>query len=243
MSVGAIIAIAVGGTLLLGAGLAWMTIWLNRSHKRHEQAALGRLREEVARRGWTFAERDDSVAELYTLQNKEFGGRDPRQPFVGPPKAKAAHNVLTGVHRGRPFLAATLDAYHNGEHASVRWIWVRTPAARPALTVRPAVPLSSKINNAIWGEVRTGHPDFDERFDVSSDDPRFAIAALSPALIDFLLHDQRSFRDFRLFADHIEVLDRISDHRDPAELIPALDLRCDILDRIPASVWAQETTR
>jgi hypothetical protein len=41
-----------------------------------------------------------------------------------------------------------------------------------------------------------------------------------------------------LLGDHLDLIDRISDHRDPAELIPALDRRCDLLDRIPPSAWA-----
>ncbi|TNC22477.1 hypothetical protein [Amycolatopsis alkalitolerans] len=243
MSTGAVIAIAVGGTVLLAAGFTSMGIWLNRSYQRQEQGVLPRLREESARRGWTFAERDDSVAELYTWQQKEYGGRNPVQPFVGPPKARAARNVITGVHRGRPFVAAGLDAYHNGERASVQWIGVRTPAARPSLSVRRAVPLASKVNNALWGEVRIGHPDFDDKFDVLSEDPRFATAVLSPALAELLLRDPRKFSGFLLFADHIDVFDSVSDHRDPAELVAALDLRCDILDRIPETAWGQDAIR
>ncbi|NKQ56459.1 DUF3137 domain-containing protein [Amycolatopsis sp. K13G38] len=238
MSVGVIIAMAAGGTVLLAAGLTWMGVWLNKSYKRDEQAALGRLREEMPRRGWTFAERDDTVAELYTRQMAQFGGRDPRKPLAGPPKATAAPNVITGVHRGRPFLAASLDTYYNGEFSEVCCVWVRTPTVRPTTLVQRAVPVASKINNAIWGEVRTGHPQFDEMFDVWSEDPGFAVAMLSPALIEFLIHDPETFRDITVFADHLEVLDRVGDHRDPARLIPALDRRCDILDRIPRTVWA-----
>ena len=99
--------------------------------------------------------------------------------------------------------------------------------------------LVSRINAAVGqGDFRIGNPAFDDRFDVNGPDERFLAYTIIPALADFLLTDQRKFRGFTLFADHLDAFDRIRDHRDPAELVPALDLRCDLLDRIPAAAWA-----
>lgn len=49
---------------------------------------------------------------------------------------------------------------------------------------------------------------------------------------------QVGFRGFMLIGDQLDLFDPVSDHRDPEQLVPALELRCDIFDRVPASVWA-----
>ncbi|HVW42250.1 MAG TPA: hypothetical protein VHC18_12950 [Amycolatopsis sp.] len=239
MSAGAVVAIAVGGAVVVAAAIIWLVVWLNRSNKAQGQAAAGKLAEESARRGWTYAERDDSVAELYTRQHREFALPNLLHPLADPPAASAARDVITGTHRGRPFVAAVVDTSYLGELGPELCVWVRTPAPRPSLTVRKVAALQSRANSAIGrGDVRTGHPEFDDRFEVSSEDPRFAAAAMSPALIGLLLAEQRRLRGIMLFADHVDALDQITDHRDPAQLLPALDLRCDIIDRIPTAVWA-----
>lgn len=238
MNTGAAIALLVGASVVFVAGLTWMMIWLNNSYSRQEKAALGRLHAELPRRGWRFSERDDSVAELYTSQMREYGAPGPMRPFAGTPKGKKARNVVTGIHRGRPFLAASVYTTYANRQGWTRWIWVRTPAAGPGLTVRKAMSIGSAINNAIYGEIKVGNPEIDRQFDILGNDARFAGAVMSPALAEFLLRDPRQWRELYFFADHLEVLDRSFDHRDPAELIPALDLRCDILDRIPAAAWA-----
>ncbi|GLY67037.1 hypothetical protein [Amycolatopsis taiwanensis] len=238
MSTGAIIALAGGGTLLVAAGLIWMVLWLRRSYLAEEKVSLARLHEELPKRGWTFAERDDSILEFCNRQYRDYYRPNPFQPFVGPPKVKAAHNVITGIHRGRPFLAAVLDSYFRGEHAALRCIWVRTPAIRPGLSVHRAPALASTVNTALGWTIRSGDPEFDRKFQISADDEAFAATVLNPALTRFLLADEREFRGFQLVGDQFDVMDPINDHRDPAELIPALDLRCDILDRIPSNAWA-----
>ena len=238
MGVGAVIAIAVGGTVIVAAAIVWLVVWLNRSNKAEEQAAAGRLGQESARRGWSYAERDDSVAELYTRQHREFALPNVLHPLADPPHASAAHDVITGTHRGRPFVAAVLDTSYRGQISPELCVWVRTPAPRPSLTVQKVTGAESRVNQAIGqGDVRSGNREFDDRFEVLSEDPRFAAAVVSPELADFLLAEQRRLRGVMLFADHVDALDQITDHRDPAQLIPALDLRCDILDRIPTAVW------
>lgn len=239
MSVGAVIAIAVGGTVLVAAAIVWLVVWLNRSNREREQAALGGLRDELARRGWSYAERDDSVADLYTRQHREFALPNVLHPFADPPRASGARDVITGTHRGRPFVAAVLDTVHRGSAGPELCVWVRAPAARPSLTVRKVAKAESRVNNAIGrGDIASGNPEFDDRFEVLSEDPRFAAAVVSSELAGFLVAEQRRLRGFMFFADHLDALDQITDHRDPAQLIPALDLRCDLLDRIPTTVWA-----
>lgn len=238
MSPGAAIAVAAAGCVVVAGAIVAMMIWLRRSNAASEQAALSRLQEELAQRGWTFAERDDSVVSVYNAQN-QYTQRNPFDPLTRPPTASAARDVITGTHRGRPFLAASFTVAYRGEHEPLRCIWVRTPAVRPALSVTRVLPGQNPVDQALGqGGVRTGDPEFDRRFRVAAEDDRFALAVLTPQLIQFLLHDPRPFKGFWLLGEQFDVLDPVRDHRDPAELIPALDLRCDVLDLIPPSVWA-----
>ncbi|HET6504948.1 MAG TPA: DUF3137 domain-containing protein [Amycolatopsis sp.] len=238
MSAGAIVAIVVGGCLLVFGGIAWMMVWLRRSYREGETAALGRLRTELANRGWTYAERDDSYVALYNGQN-QYKRPNPVNPLIRNPQAHSARDVVVGTHRGRPFVAATYEVSYRGEQEPLRCIWVRTPAVRSALTVTKVLPGENVMNAAIGrASLALGNPEFDKRFRVSAEDDRFAAAVLNPRMIQQLLAAPGSFRGFWLLGDQIDMLDPVSDHRDPAELIPALDRRCDLLDLIPTTAWA-----
>jgi hypothetical protein len=244
MSAGAIIAITVGGVVVVAALIIVLMVFLRKSYNAEQAGALSRLDEEAAKRGWTYEERNDSYVSVFNAQN-EFAVQDPSQvvnplsPYHIPPKAVDAKQVIAGVHRGRPFIAATFGVHYRNEYSPTRAIWVRTPAVRPALTVSRELRAQSRVRAGIGQrDLQFGNPDFDEQFEVSSGDDRFAAAVLNPRMIHFLLTDQRQSRGFTLLGDNLDVFDPVSDHRDPNELIPALDLRCDLLDLIPPAVWA-----
>jgi hypothetical protein len=249
MSAGVVIAIAVGGTLVVFAAIVVLMVWLRRSYNADEQAALGRLNEELPRRGWTYEERNDSYVSVFNSQNQydvqplfsmptRRNPLAPLQPYHLPPKAVAARHIITGTHRGRAFIAARFTVKYAGERYTDRVIWVRTPAPGPVLTVTRSPRLQSRVSKAIGqADLQLGNQDFDEQFEVSETDERFARAVLNPTMIQFLLTDPRRFRDMTLLGDHIDLTDPLDDHRDPALLIPALDLRCDLLDRVPPSAW------
>lgn len=249
MSAAAIIAIVVGGCLVVGAAIAAMMIWLRRSYDSDEQGVLKRLGEEAARRGWKYEERNDAHISLYNSERqyheqpflKQPNRQNPLaplQPYHLPPKAVAAKQVITGVHRGRPFIAAVFDVDYAGEQKPNQVIWVRTPAVGPTLSVFREVRTQSQVNKAMGqGDLQFGIPEFDDQFRVSEQDERFARAVLNPAVIHYLVHTPRKFRAMSLLADHLDFADRVTDHRDPEQLIPALDMRCDVLDRIPQSAW------
>lgn len=101
-----IVVIVVVGLLVVGGLLVAMVRWLRKSYDAEESAVLDRLRQEAPRRGWTFEERADHHTEVFDELE-----RYPRLiPAVFgidlPPTALRAHDVVTGQHRGRPFLAA-----------------------------------------------------------------------------------------------------------------------------------------
>lgn len=239
MSTGVIVAIAVGGGVLFLGGLAWLIGRLNRALGAGADEGRQRLAEELPRRGWKYVESDDGVVEIYNELYRKHTHSFLLDPLAGPPQATSAKDVITGVHRGRPFLAAVLDTYHRGEYMSQSCVWVRTPVARPALTVRRMAAVASRINDAIGtGDLKTGNREFDENFDVRSQDPSFAAAVMNPDLVQLLLAEQGRFRGFMLLGDQLDVFDPVGDHCDPSQLVAALDLRCDVLDRIPSSVWS-----
>lgn len=238
MSTSAAIAVAAGGCVVVFGAIAWLLIRLRRSSAVAEAVALARLRDEGTRRGWNYAERDDSRVAVYNDQNR-YTERNPLDPSTRPPQASAARDVVTGIHRGRPFLAAAFDTHYRGTAGTQLCVWVRAPAVRPALRVTKVYAAQSRVDTATgMAGFRTGDPDFDLAFEVSAEDDRFAAVVLNPRMTRILLADARDFRGFSLLGDQLDVIDPVGDHRDPGRLIPALDLRCDLLDLIPAEAWA-----
>ena len=129
-------------------------------------------------------------------------------------------------------LNRTIDVVHHHQHNVVAW----NPG--PALSVSREARMASRVNKTIGqGDVQVGNPEFDERFEISQEDERFTRAVLNPAVVQYLLSTPCKFESMSLLADHIAFVDQVTDHRDPEQLIPALDLRCDVLDRIPQSAW------
>jgi hypothetical protein len=239
VSTGLIVAIAVGGGVLLLGGLAWLIGKLNKGIEGGIDSGRENLAEELSRRGWRYVETDDNIVGVYNELYRKYTHPFMLDPLVGPPRATSAKDVITGVHRGRPFFAAVLDTYHHGEYMSQLCVWVRTPVPRPALTVQRMAALASRLNDAIGtGDLKTGIPEFDGNYDVRSEDPSFAAAVMNPHLVHLLLAQPERFHGFMLLGDQLDVFDPIHDHRDPRQLLAALDFRCDILDRIPGSVRA-----
>jgi hypothetical protein len=246
VSTALILVIVIGGTLLIAAAVTWFVVWNNRGMQRAEAGVLQRLSQEAPRRGWRYEERNDSYCAFhnegdlsmqYSFADELFS---PTDVFARPPEAFEAHEIVSGTHRGRPFLSVRFKVRRRGEadHDS-RVVWVRTPKLGPALQVTPAVPLASRVNGSIRrGDLKVGDPEFDERYEVHTGDDRFARAVLVPQVTHFLKTDPRRFRGFTLIGANLRVNDRLTDHRDPEELVAALDLRCDVLDLIPRSVWA-----
>lgn len=246
----AIAAITIGGCVLVAGGIVAMMIWLRRSYDANEKGVLGRLHEEAPKRGWKYEERNDSYVSVYNA-TREYTQQPlmqmptrqnpmaPLEPYHRPPKAVQAKQIVTGEHRGRAFIAAVFTVNYAGQQRPEQVIWVRTPAPGPTLSLFRAPRIESRVNKAMGqGDLQFGIPEFDDQFRVSEADERFARAVLTPAVIQYLLNAPRRFQAMSLLADHIDFVDQVTDHRDPEQLIPALDMRCDVLDRVPQSAWA-----
>lgn len=240
MSTPLIVAIVLGGTVLFLAGIAVLLFLLLRNLRQHRPASAEETRQAMAAYGWSFAERDDSIVSLYDRQYDHRGGLG---ALFDPPRAQSARDVITGTHRGRPFVAATFDTIYQGSRKPERAIWVATPSAHPLLSMHRIVGPQNALNDAIGrGGVQTGHPEFDRRFEVRCEVPAFAQAVLAPAVIELLLSDPRDFRGITFRGESLDATDPV-DHRDADQLMTALDLRCDVLDRVPPHVWEPQLHR
>lgn len=155
MSTGAIIAIAVGGTVIFGAAIVAFVLWIMRMNKRQEAGALARLAEESARRGWKFEERNDSYcavyneADTYIQQSLVSQVVNPGDPLAGRLRAIEAHEIISGTHRGRPFLAARFKVTRPGPGSSLaQAIWVQAPGR--GRRCRSARPPGSPTGSTPW---------------------------------------------------------------------------------------------
>ncbi|OLT47566.1 hypothetical protein BJF85_15430 [Saccharomonospora sp. CUA-673] len=235
MSTGVVVAIVLGGVVLLAAGVTVLIVAILRGRRKHAAMSAPAARAALTGRGWTFAERDDAWIPVYDRQHDRRGWAE---PLRRPPRATAARNVVTGVHRGRQFVAATFDTVHAGKHQPERAIWVAAPAAHPMLSAKRIVGPQNAVNRSIGrGGVQLGDEAFDRGFEIHCDDEAFAQAVFGPELKALLLQDPRNIQGLVLRGEYLDVFDPVGDHRNPDELTAALDVRCDILDRIP--VWSR----
>ncbi|WP_026128716.1 hypothetical protein [Nocardiopsis halophila] len=231
MSSALVLVIVIFGTLAILAGVALLIFFVLRATRAARPPEAQQLRPAIEQCGWAFSERDDTLIELY---NRQFDRRDRRTPLAGPPRATAAHDVVSGTHRGRRFLASTFDVTYQGNHQRERAIWVAAPSPHPILNITRVPRLQNSANQAIGrGGTSIGLPEFDGQFEVTTEDDDFARAVLQPDVVNLLLADPRAPRGIHFRGEFLDAIDSINDHRDPRELLPALDLRCDILDRIP----------
>ncbi|MDA2803380.1 hypothetical protein [Nocardiopsis suaedae] len=232
MSSAVVLVIVIVGTLLVFAAVGLLIFFVLRANRAHRLPEARQVRPAIEQFGWTFAEQDDAFIELY---NRQFDRPELREPLWGTPRATAAHDVVSGVHRGRRFVAATFDVTHQGGRRRERAVWVATPTRHPVLNISRLPQLQNSANQAIGrGGTTIGHPEFDGRFEVTGvDGGDFARAILQPDAVRFLLTDPRTPRVVFFRGEFLDAADPVNDHRDPQELLPALDFRCDLLDRMP----------
>lgn len=246
MSIGLVLVIVIGGVLLIAVPIVWFLVWNRRGYDRTQADVMARLEHEAGRRGWRYELRNDAYCHFYNDADLRMRSSvvdqlfSPRDPFDLPPKAVEAHQIVSGVHRGHPFLAALFKVRYSGPGGQELAVWVRTPSAGPPLQALKRVRLESRVNQAIGrGDLRVGDRAFDDLYEVSTGDLDFAHAVLVPEVTRFLTTDPRQFWGFTVIGGNLDVVDRVVEHRDPARLVAALDLRCDLLELIPREAWGK----
>ncbi|GAB3913009.1 hypothetical protein GCM10029964_121810 [Kibdelosporangium lantanae] len=190
-----------------------------------------------------------ALAAQYGWQLVEYDVEMPRQ-FRGDPFCygdnRTAQHILRGTYRGYEMAAFEYafvsEAEFNDEtkrsthfHSVVT---LSTPRARPFLQVRREN-LRSRLRGMVGvHDLRLGSDGFDRAFLVETENDRFAYDVLHPRMMEWMLADQRTKEQpFRFEGDRL-VLWRGGTLR-PEWIVPTLDLACDILDRVPGSVWVR----
>jgi hypothetical protein len=197
---------------------------LRKEHKR-----LGALRALAADRGWTFARDNPTLTRRW------------RQPPFGMGCERRAHNVLTGRWQQRPCVAFDYSfktKSHDQKSASHHQFAVTAvalPAALPALSVTRES-FFGRLETALGRQdIELESEDFNRRYRVNADDPRFAYAVLTPRTMDTLLQgDPVAFR--------IEGSDIVSWYEGSLavnEIDARLGMLAAVVDGIQPYVWTE----
>jgi hypothetical protein len=193
------------------------------------------LSRVAAERGWTYEQRARGRATEYCGVG----------PLPGSGSNLSAWHYITGEFRGRAFkcfeyrysnpLSGSSGVGESKKLTIESVFLVSAPGSGPFLQIgRPG-----KLDAVLGRRPRMvlGVPEFDERFRVVTDSEDFAHRILSGPVPAFLLSDSRAqksplrLRDDELFTWYTGTLS-------PQDLEERLDYLCDVLDRIPAQVWA-----
>lgn len=187
---------------------------------------------------WSYLMRDDNWAYHFDALPSADGGRE-------------AWHVLRGGHRER-----RVDAFHYFYHREERdregRIRLRThrymvvnvllPASRPTLTVSRETLWESKF------DLDLESVEFNKTFKVKvdRDDAKFAYDVLHPRMMEHLLADQRAteFRwPFRFERGDLYTWEEWPRDLDMAVVMHKADYLIDVLERVPAFVWASPPPR
>lgn len=204
------------------AVLAALAFAAARAQRRRDAA----LRALATQQGWSLVRRDDVWA-------RELEG----EPF-GRGAARRCENVLSGLHRGRDVVAfdysyrtTTTDGNGTPQQQVHRYAVavVRLPCPLPRVELRP-----SRLPRLLGRGLEFESEAFNDRYRVGADDPRTAYDVLPPRTLQLLL--DRPDVSLRLLGGCAVTWER--GLLDPPELLARLDTVHDLLDAVPAFVWA-----
>lgn len=226
MGFGIVIAFAIIGFALVGI-VGYLS---HLSAKRRREA----LAATATERGWAFTARDDRWAE-------RFDG----QPF-GVGHSRQAHNIITGDHDGRGFVAfdyrySTTETTRNADGTTstservhpFSIVALQTGAAFPRLRVRPEGVFGRLFGRLAGTDIELESEEFNRAFTVTCENRRFAVDVLHPRMMEYLLGHRELSWDLR----NETLLTAKSGQHSIAELDLALTAIDGILDRIPDLVW------
>ncbi|OLT47807.1 hypothetical protein BJF85_14275 [Saccharomonospora sp. CUA-673] len=236
-----IVFVTVGGSLLVFAALGAMMVYFHKRHKRTEADIQQRLGVEAQRRGWNLIGGSEEILRFYNFVYDTYStGGHPLNPLQRRARAVAVKDVITGVHRGRSFIAGTFDVVTpKRERVKNMCVWVTAPGAVSTFALRKSDRISSTVNRGLgWYNFRSGRPEIDNHFAIRADDQNFAAQFVNDSIVHYLGSYSGRLDGVIVRGDQIEVWDDCKDHRDPDQLIAALDVRCDLLDRVPEAAWA-----
>ena len=188
------------------------------------------LHQFALSQGWTWTAQDDSWAGRF--DGDPFGEGDDRE----------AKNVLQGQFRGRSMVAFdysykthTTDSKGNRRTTTHHYAFcaLGLDVALPELELLPEG-FFSRIGNVLgMQDIELESEDFNRRYRVRCDTPKFASDVLSPRTMEALIHRPPLHLRFH----GTQALCWEDDRHSPAELLARLDTLHAVLDGIPTFVW------
>lgn len=212
--------------LVLLAGMIAVGVWMWQQDQKRRQA----LATFALNRGWTYAPSDDSWVERWT--GPPFGQGDHRH----------ARNVMTGTLSGEPLVAFdysfqthSTDGKGNTTTTTHRYAVcaLHLPAYLPRLQVTPEN-LFTRFGNALGlDDIELESEDFNRRFRVHANDPKFASDVLSPRTMQTLL--SRPAFSWRI--DGADIVSWQNGRLTPTDLLMAASTMSSVMAGIPSFVW------
>lgn len=206
------------------AGFTWLGIV--KAKQRREL-----LVQFAASQGWTWTERDDSWAARFV--DRPFGQGDNRK----------ARNVLQGICRGRPMVAFdysyethSTDSKGNRTTSTHRFSFcaLELPFWVPRTELVPEGPFG-RIGTALgMKDLELESEDFNRRYRVRTDNPKFAYDVLPPRTMEGLLTRPA----LRIRLSGTDAVSWDDGRHDPAALLARLDALTAVIDGIPEFVWS-----
>lgn len=193
---------------------------------RRTEPLRAEFQQFAVQHGFQYVERDDSYLTRF----------DQLMPFNARPDW--ARNVLSGSYRGRP--VCLFDLHYTTTESDRRYqIWVvGLPRPVPLFTAGSQGPFGGKVAEAFgYHRLSIGDPAFDDRIKIKCQNEPFGRRVLSPAVVDLL----RFTGGWHWRLNGPNMISYQAGALTPATALPRLDLMCDLLDRIPADVWAGGT--
>jgi hypothetical protein len=215
--------------LLFGLGLVVFAVV---AYVGHLQAKKRRelFHQFALSQGWTWTAQDDSWA--HRFEGDPFGEGDDRE----------AKNILQGEFRGLSMVAFdysyethTTDSKGNRQTTTHHYAFcaVALAASLPELELLPEG-FFSRIGQALgMQDIELESEDFNRRYRVRCNVPKFASDVLTPRTMEALIH--RPPVQLRLRGQHGMCWE--DGRHSPAELLARLDTLHAVLDGIPAFVW------
>lgn len=181
------------------------------------------------------------------MHGLRYFDRDPGLPHVvfhqGP--ELTTNRVITGSYRGVTVIAVQNDRTPEGDlptRTAETRIGVLTPAPTPVIELearaghRGGSVLGERGHTGVSG-IPLGLPDFDERFVVRCDDPRFARLLLTPELTTWLIQQAAARRFWRFrFVDGLIAVDSARE-LEKVDIISRFNFLVDLRARVPQPVW------
>jgi hypothetical protein len=186
----------------------------------------------AAKRGWHYAEKDNSLA-----------GRYVGQPF-GKGFGREAKHVLAGQHRGRDLIAFEYiykEKRGSGKDQRTETfrntvVALHTPASRPTLEVSREGLGRRLLGMVGIRDLQLESEEFNKSFHIRTEDDKFAYDVLHPRTMEWMLGDQRC-TDLPFRFERADLLTWRDGTIDLGTVDAMGDYLCDVLERVPSFVW------